>query len=215
MTRPFALTPNGFIGCGLIALTLATLGSIASAATLSEAVTGDFSNDRLAPTVFTLNPPAGGLTHTFSGSVGRASGVVDRDYVHIVVPSGYLWTALNVGSVTVGGGGGAFLGLASGPTMPVPPTASDATGLLGYTLYGIDDRGTDILDDLSVPDSGSSGFTRPLPPGSYTVWFQELTTGNFPYSFDVQLAAVPEPTSAALMLLGVAGLVAARRARQR
>ncbi len=210
-------TLNSSIGHRLLALGLMAWCTATSAATLDEAVTGDLSNDRLAPTLFTLDAPTGGVINTLSGSTGRVAGVVDRDYIHIVVPTGFLWTALNVGNITTGGGGaGAFIGLASGNTMPVLPTATDATGLLGWKLYGAGDRGTDILDDMALPNNGSSGFSRPLPAGSYTLWIQELATGDFPYSFNLTVTAVPEPASALLMLLGLSGAVAAaRRARPR
>jgi PEP-CTERM motif len=214
-TTPHA-TLISAIGHRLLALGLMAWCTATSAATLDEAVNGDLSNDRLTPTLFTLDPPTGGVTNTLSGRSGRVAGVVDRDYIHIVVPTGYLWTALNVGNITTGGGGGgSFIGLASGNTMPVLPTATDATGLLGWKLYGAGDRGTDILDDLAVPNNGSSGFGRPLPAGSYTLWIQELATGDFPYSFNLTVTAVPEPASALLMLLGLSGAVAAaRRARR-
>jgi hypothetical protein len=217
MTTPCS-TFNHFICRSLLMLGLTALCSAASAATLDEAVTGDFSNDRLVPTLFMLDAPGGGVINTLTGRVGRVAGVVDRDYLHIVVPVGYLWTALNVGTVTTGGGtAGSFIGLASGATMPVLPTATDATGLLGWKLYNAGDRGTDILDDMAVPFNGSSGFSRPLPAGSYTLWIQELATGDFPYSFSVALAPVPEPMSAGLMLMGLSGLaaMAIRRKRRR
>jgi hypothetical protein len=215
MTTPHS-TLNRLTGRCLLMLSLAALCSAASAATLDEGVTGDFSNDRLAPTLFTLDAPSGSgsgsVTNTITGRIGRVAGVVDRDYLHIVVPAGYWWTALNVGAVTTGGGtAGSFIGLASGATMPVLPTATDATGLLGWKLYNAGDRGTDILDDMAVPVNGSSGFGRPLPAGSYTLWIQELATGDFPYSFSVALAPVPEPTSPALMLLGLCGLASVAR----
>jgi hypothetical protein len=193
----------------LVALGLTALCTVTGAATLDEAVTGDLSNDRLTPTLFTLDAPGGGAINTLSGRTGRVNGVIDRDYIHIVVPTGYQWTALNVGSITTGGGGGgSFIGLASGNTMPVLPTATDATGLLGWKLYNAGDRGTDILDDMAVPNNGSSGFGRPLPAGSYTLWIQELATGDFPYSFNLTVTAVPEPMSAGLLLLGLVGLTA-------
>jgi hypothetical protein len=189
----------------------------AGAATLNESTAGDFSNDRLVPTLFTLDTATGG-DNLLSGSIGRVAGVVDRDYIHVVVPEGFLWTGLRVGAGTTGGGGaGSFIGLASGATMPVPPNASDATGLLGWTLYGAPDVGSDLFDLMSVASNGSTGFTVPLAAGSYTLWMQELATGSFPYSFNLTLAPVPEPASALMLLLGlgVAGAAARRTGRTR
>jgi hypothetical protein len=208
------LTPR--FGRRLSALALAALLPAAGAATLDEAVGGDFSGNRLAPTVFTLDAPTGGVINTFQGRIGRVAGVVDVDYINIIVPAGYLWTGLTVGASTVGGGSGSFIGFANGPTMPVLTTATTAAGLLGWKLYNAGDAGTDILDDMAVPNNGSSGYSRPLPAGSYTFWIQELATGDFPYSFSVNLAPVPEASSALLMLLGLSAVaVAAKRARKR
>ncbi|MCE2917264.1 MAG: hypothetical protein ACOVOT_02990 [Rubrivivax sp.] len=187
---------------GLLGFGLAGLACAANAATLDEAVVGDFSGSGLAPTLFSLDAAVG--DNVLSGQVGRIAGVVDRDYVHVLVPAGYLWTGMFVGNTTVGGGGGsAFIGLADGALTAVPPSASDASGLLGWKLYGASDRGTDILDDMAIPSFGSSGFTVPLAAGSYTLWIQELATGSFPYSFNLTVSAVPELPTALTMLLGL------------
>jgi hypothetical protein len=196
------------LACAALAMVLSALNTAASAATLDESVVGDFSGNRLAPTVFALDSANGG-NNTFAGRIGRQAGVIDLDYITLVVPSGFLWTALIVGNQTTVGGGGSFIGLASGPTMPVLTSAIDATGLLGYRVYGTGDRGTDILDDMAIAGNGSSGFARPLGAGTYTLWIQELSTGDFNYSFNATLAPVPEPASALLILLGLAGTAAA------
>lgn len=198
------------LAAAAMALGLYTLSVTAGAATLSESVVGDFSNDRLAPTAFNLSMADGG-NNSFSGRTGRQAGVVDLDYITVTVPTGFLWTSLVVGNQTTVGGGGSFIGLASGSTMPVLPSASDATGLLGWRVYGTGDRGTDILDDMAGAGNGASGFARPLGAGNYTFWIQELATGNFDYSFNATLAPVPEPGTALMLLLGLAGAAAATR----
>ncbi|MBC7938935.1 MAG: PEP-CTERM sorting domain-containing protein [Chitinophagaceae bacterium] len=205
---------NHPLAAGLLAVGLAGLTPVADANSLDEAVVGDFSNDGLVPTLFLLDAAPG--NNVLSGRVGRVAGVVDRDYVHVVVPTGYFWTGLIVGDSTLGGGGGsAFIGLGSGASTSVLPTTSTAAGLLGFALYGEGDRGNDILDDMAISGQGSSGFTTPLSAGSYTLWIQELATGDYPYSFNLTVSAVPEPTSALLMWagLGVAGAMALRGRR--
>jgi PEP-CTERM motif len=200
---------------GLVASFL-SLSLSAGAASLSESSSGDFSNDRLAPTLFALDAASGG--NLLSGRIGRVSGVVDRDYLHIVVPQGFFWTGLLVEPGTDDdGSGGSFVGLASGPVMPVPSNGPTAAGLLGWTLYGASSVGTDLFGAMSIPNNGSSGFTSPLGAGSYTLWIQELASGDFNYNFNLTLAPVPEPSSALLLVLGLttaAGLGARARRRR-
>lgn len=196
---------------GAVITTALLSACAASAADLDEASTGDFSNDRLQPTPFVLTynvtPAANGVLghNVVTGSTGRGSAGVDRDYLHVVVPLGYVWTELLVGNLTTSGGaGGSFIGLAQGSTMPVLATATTADGLLGWRHYGVSDRRTDILDDLALSGNGAQGFTRPLAAGDYTLWVQELSPGNFDYRFNLILSPVPEPSVTLTLLAGLA-----------
>lgn len=207
-----------------VALALASCcaGLTAHAADLSESPSFDFSSDRLAPTPWQLDatvPAQGGpglFANVLTGNIGRnALGVVDRDYVSFVVPTGYFLTALRVGTQTTSGGPqGSFIGLAAGATMPVDPLASNAVGLLGWRLYSAADRTFDILPSMGVPSQGSTGFTAPLPEGTYTLWMQELATGSFDYRFNLVISQVPEPSAWLLFGGGLLALRAAARARR-
>jgi hypothetical protein len=75
------------------------------------------------------------------------------------------------------------------------PTATSAAGLLGWTHYDQSEIGTDILDNMGVPVNNSMGFTPPLGPGTFTFWVQEASTGSVNYAFDLQVAAIPEPST--------------------
>jgi PEP-CTERM motif len=202
-------------------LSLLLAAGAAGAADLNEASFGDLSNDRLAPTTWRLDtatpgPAPGAWNNVLTGKTGRSGGVVDRDYIQLVVPQDHRLIALRVGNQTQSSGsGGSFIGLTAGGVMPVPPDASSAAGLLGWRHYGAADRNTDILPLMAVPSAGSSGFAVPLPAGDYTLWIQELAPGTFDYRFNLQLAPVPEPTTAALWLLGVAALAARGRLNRR
>jgi hypothetical protein len=90
----------------------------------------------------------------------------------------------------------------SGSAVTVLPTATSAAGLLGWTHYDQSEIGTDILDNMGVPVNNSMGFTPPLGPGTFTFWVQEASTGSVNYAFDLQVAAIPEPSTWAMMLFG-------------
>lgn len=184
------------------------------AATHDEAVSGDLSGNRLAPSFLQLDYTPGGNvpgSNVVSGTLGRAGNLIDRDYLHVNVPLGYVLGRLLVGTqTTVGGASGSFIGLAAGSTMPVAETAVDAQGLLGFRIYTVQDRGNDILGDMALPAQGSSGFTTPLGPGDYTFWLQELAPGSYTYRFNLVLepaAVVPLPPVLPLFMAGL-GLLA-------
>lgn len=206
------------VACGATLLAASLTGSVC-AATYTESVNGEISSNRLAPTFFQLDyQPAGNVpgSNVITGTVGRnTSGVIERDYLWVNVPTGYRLSELRVGNQTTVGGSGSFIGLASGSSMPVAEGAADATGLLGYRVYETADRGTDILDDMAIATNGSSGFTRPLGAGDYTLWIQELARGTFTYRFNLVLSPVPEPTTGSLMVAGVGVLAATACCRRR
>lgn len=207
-----------------LVMVLAHCSMVAKSANLDETA-GDFSNDRLAPTDWSLTYGQGGSNGLFgnnilSGSIGATlvSGVrvIERDYIHLVVPSGFFLDEIRVGTQTTFGGTGSFIGIATGSSISInPDTASNAAGLLGYRIYGASDLGNDILDDMSIATNGSTGFIRPLPSGDYTVWIQELAvTGPFSYRFNFMVSPVPEPQAYMMIFVGLA-VVTLANARRR
>jgi hypothetical protein len=191
----------------MVAAALAVSASAARAALYDEAVSGDLSSVYTAPSFLQLDtanagPSAGLFGNVISGTVGRNGAVLDRDYLTINVPQGYLLVELRVGNQVTVGSNGSFLGLSAGTAMPNPDTAVDASGLLGYRIYSPADATTDILDDMSVPLNGSSGFARPLGPGNYTLWIQELNAGTYRYRFNALITPVPAPSALGTTLLG-------------
>jgi hypothetical protein len=200
------------IGLAFGTVVCGTWASAAWATTWDESVNGDLSNNRMAPTTLTLT--AGG--NTITGNFGAP----DLDYVTLVVPAGYTLSAIVTGIHTGPGLSRSFIGVQAGTVMTVPPSAADATGLLGWTHFGGAD-GVNLLPAMSVPMFGSTGFTPPLPAGAYTFWINETLTGSsFTFDFDFQVAQVPAqdvPIPGAAWLLGVAAisLIGAARARGR
>lgn len=172
----------------------------------TESVSGDLSGSGLSPTPITV---VQGSNQVF-GTTGRTAGVVDLDYFTFTVPVGQVLTGITIlpGTAGLGALGDAFIGMQAGLQVRVLPTATDATGLLGWFHYDSSDVGTNILPLMGTSGFGSTGFAPPLPTGSYSFWVQELSTGTSPYGFDFTVAT-PEPASWAMLLSGLA-LSAAR-----
>src|SRR5436309_12571664 len=128
------------------------LSVAAQAATVyTESISGDLSGSGLSPTPITI---ALGSNQVF-GATGRTAGVLDLDYFTFTVPVGQVLTGITILPATAGLGplGDAFFGMQAGPQVTVLPTATDATGLLGWFHYDSRDIGTNIL-----PLMGTSGF---------------------------------------------------------
>ena len=190
---------------------LGCAGSI-HAADWHEAVNGDLSGNRLAPTVLPLT--AG--NNAVRGITGRAfaGGPVDLDYFTVAVPAGYELSALNVLPDTLVLGDGSFIGFMSGAVFTVPPTTQTAAGLLGWTLFSESNIGDDLLGFMSTPSFGSTGFSPPLPAGAYSFWLQETAVGVSTYGLSLVLTAVPEPSRALALSGGLLVLAAVVRRRR-
>lgn len=173
----------------------------ANAATLwNETSDGDFSNDGLTPTQLTLTA---GL-NTVLGTTGNSGNGVDRDYFSIVVPVGMQLTSIHVRPETNVSGGSSFFGLQIGPQLTAEPNGAGAEAMLGYTHYGNDVIGLDLLS-LITPNPNLALFA-----GTYSVWVQE-TGGPASYGFDFEVQPVPLPGAALLLFSGLAGLGVLRR----
>ena len=185
-----------------IALVLAMFANAHGLTVYSESVNGDLSNNGLSPTVVTL---AVGSNEVF-GSTGRdSSGVSDREYFTIFVPANLMLAQLIEVAGTEAGGGRSlgFIGMQSGTQVTLPTNTTTAAGLLGWIHYGPTATDIDILPSMGISANDSTGFVPPLGPGSYSFWIQDTTTGAFDYGFRIVLAAVPEPSTGALMITGL------------
>jgi hypothetical protein len=178
----------------------------------NESVSGDLSNSGLTPTLIAVSL---GLNDLYGTTGKSAAGVIDRDYFTLAVPQGMELTAITVlpGTESLGTLGESFIGIESGPQVTVSTAATDATGLLGWFHYGVDDIGVNILPLMGTSGMGSTGFIGPLPSGTYSFWVQEASVGTVPYGLEFTVAA-PEPASWTMLLTGLTALVgkAARRA---
>lgn len=157
---------------------LALFSAGASAAGYSEKKSGDLSDDGLAPTAVKLKLG----DNRISGDYGAANGVVDRDYFTFKIAEGQQLAALWVEPGTTVGLSVSFIGVQKGKQVTVPPTGGSAKGLLGWTLYGEGDIGTDILPAIGQ-GADAKGFEPPLGPGTYSFWVQETGTCECSYKF--------------------------------
>jgi len=171
----------------------------------NESVSGDLSNSGLTPTLLTVSL---GPNDLFGTTGKSAAGVVDRDYFTFTVPVGLELTAITVlpGTQTLGPLGDSFIGIESGPEVTVSTAATDATGLLGWFHYDTGDIGANILPLMGTSGLGSTGFTTPLPAGTYSFWLQEGNVGTVPYGLEFTVAT-PEPASWTMLITGLSLLV--------
>ena len=178
-------------------LLLAGVAARASAASYSEGMQGDLSDDRLAPTVWVLENGANALSADFGNG--------DLDYFAIHIAPGYALQSLILEPSTVTGSGLSFAAFEAGPVMTVSPVTAP-TGLNGWTHFSSAQFGTDILDNFAT-GWGTLGFSMPLPAGVYTFWVQEIESGEglrYDFTFNVAPVVVPLPAGVGVVLHALA-----------
>ena len=202
---------------------LSIVGTTASATAYNEGTQGDLSNSPTAPT--NIGTLTNGNNYIVGSSVPSGAAIPgghgalanqDNDFFTFTVPTGDALTHFDLlGNTSIVAGDRFFLGIYSGATAPVDPSNPTPAGLLGYTLPGVPQIGTDVLPALAASNEPgfptlASNFSGSLPAGQYTVW---IVDGDQPlhYGVDLQVAAVPEPATWALMLVGLAGAMLRRR----
>lgn len=193
-----------------VLLALLLVSPVASATNHNESTDGDFSDDRLNPSVLALQVGHNVITGTSGIIPGTAD--VDREYIHVTIPVGAQLTAIVMNDFISDDDGIAFLGVQAGTTFTLPPEMdfSQVGGLLGWTHFGPvndDQPGDDLLERIGQ-GSGAMGFTPPLPAGDYTFWLQQRDV-QIGYELDF-VVAIPEPATLALALPSLA-LVLRRR----
>lgn len=169
----------------------------------NELVQPDLSDDYAAPTAFSLVPGDNLLFGVIDGDDG--TGQFDRDYFSITIPAGYRLTAMPLTGY-LSKDLAAFIALQPGPVFLNPPEMVTPDDLLGWTLFGPDDVGLDLLPIMGAL---GQGFTPPLEAGTYTFWVQQ--TGQFTeWSTNFIVEKIPTPSAAVLGALAC-GWCARRR----
>ena len=187
----------------------------AKATIYDEAVSGDLSNDKAAPTALTLMPGLNSVSGTVAG-FPEFGGTDPQDWVSFTIPAGFVMTSY-VNSKYVSTDDQGFTGFRFGSSFPVDEfTAGSYAGYahFGFAATNPDGNpvpastvGLDLLPLMADPSfaPGATGFTPPLGAGTYTFLIQQgdpVTTG---YEFDITVRSVPDPGSS-LCLLGIGGL---------
>ena len=220
--------PLRTLACGLaMGAVVAGLGAPAGATNYNEGAQGDLSNLPGSPTnigALTLGDnfivgstiPTGDVIPDSHG----ARQYPDDEFFTFTVAPGEVLTQFNiVKDTSILTGDRFFLGIYSGATSPVNPANPTPAGLLGYTLPGPLQIGTDVLPALAA--SNTPGFPQlphhfsgSLGPGAYTVW---LVDGNQPvhYDLDLKISAAPEPETWVLMVASIGLVGAGLRTRRR
>lgn len=193
-----------------VGLTLALLVAVPFAASAmevwDESIDGDLSSDPNAPTPLFLSLGSN-LVH---GSVVAPGDV--RDYVTFTIPSGQALAGLDLllyeDVVSGGPGNTGYHAINAGATSLVPDFANGSSFLGGDHVTAAD-VGTDRLPDLAAAILAGTGFTIPLGPGTYSYLIQQTGPPLTGYTLDFVL--VPEPSTAMLVAVGLAGVGRLRR----
>jgi hypothetical protein len=191
--------------CALLATALA------KATIYDEAVSGDLSNDKAAPTALTLTPGSNSVIGTVNG-FGNGD---PQDWVSFTIPTGFVMSSY-VNSKYNSTDPQGFTGFQFGSSFSGNEFL--APSYAGYAHFGtgatnpdgtppLSTVGVDLLSPMADPSFApdATGFTPPLGAGTYTFLIQQgndVTTG---YQFDMNVRSVPEPGSS-LCLLGMGGL---------
>ena len=176
-----------------------------------EAVSGDLSNDKGAPTALTLTPGLNSVIGTVNG-FGNGD---PQDWVSFTIPTGFVMTSY-VNSKYDSSDHQGFTGFQFGSSFLGDEfTAGNYAGYAHFGTGATNPDGTPPLSTVGVNllplmanssfAPGAAGFTPPLGAGTYTFLIQQGDTSTTSYQFDMNVRPVPEPGSS-LCLLGMGGL---------
>ncbi len=193
----------------LALIVLSALGMQSANADLiyDEAVAGDLSDDNLAPSLIPLVEGSTIVTGSTTASP------LDRDIFTFTVPTGQELVAVIL-QAYIAGDDQSFFAVAEGATIAslLNPAALLGNALIGATPGAM--QGDDVLDDLgALTFPGSTGFSGPLGPGTYTFWIQETTVGIREYALDFQTRSSEVPLPSTVLLLLTACALLRRKTR--
>jgi hypothetical protein len=186
----------------------------AKATIYDEAVSGDLSNDKGAPTALTLTPGSNSVIGTVNGF--PPGGTDPQDWVSFTIPTGFVMTSY-VNSKYDSTDPQGFTGFQFGSSFSNDEFKEGSYA--GYAHFGTAANnpdlnpvssstvGVNLLPLMADPNfaPGTTGFTPPLAAGTYTFLIQQGNPFTTSYQFDMNVRSVPEPGSS-LCLLGMGSL---------
>jgi hypothetical protein len=161
--------------CALLATALA------KATIYDEAVSGDLSNNKGAPTALTLTPGSNSVIGTVSGGFGGGD---PQDWVSFTIPAGFVMTSY-VNSKYISADDQGFTGFQVGSSFSgdeFTPGSYAGYAHFGFAANNPDTNpvaastvGVDLLPLMANPNfaPGTTGFTPPLTAGTYTFLIQQ------------------------------------------
>jgi hypothetical protein len=197
----------------------------AKAIIYKEAVSGDLSDGKAAPTPLTLTPGVNSISGTVAG-FPDFGGTDPQDWVSFTIPAGFVMTSyINAVYNSVDPQG--FTGFAFGSSFPAGMDSEFvAANYTGYAHFGTAAQnpdmnpttattvGVNLLPLMADPSfaPGTTNPTFPLAAGTYTFLIQQGDPNITGYRFDINVRSVPEPGSSLCLLgLGALATLALRR----
>ena len=195
----------------------------AKAIIYNEAVSGDLSDDKAAPTALILTPGFNSVIGTVSGF--PPEGTDPQDWVSFTIPAGFVMKSY-VNARFVSSDPQGFTGFQSGSSFSDDEFA--AGSYAGYAHFGTAAQnpngnptssstvGVNLLPLMADPNfaPGTTGFTFPLAAGTYTFLIQQgdPSTTGYLFNMTVRPVQVPEPGSTlCLLAMGTLATLALRR----
>jgi hypothetical protein len=155
----------------------------------NDTLLADLSGNGSAPTTLIFDVGV----NTVGGRMGRdePSDPVDADIFTFTLAADQVLTSINV--LSFGPANASFYAIAAGPSISTSSSTSHLSNKLINTTG-------EILGDLAAGSySGGTGLTAPIGPGTYTVWFQEVSS-LVDYNIAYTVAAIPEPSTYAAIV---------------
>jgi hypothetical protein len=204
--------------CALLATTPA------KAIIYREAVAGDLSDDKAAPTALTLTPGLNSVIGTVAG-FPEFGGTDPQDWVSFTIPTGFVMTSY-VNAKYVSSDPQGFTGFQFGSSFS--GDVFDPLSYAGYAHFGTAAQnpdgnpissstvGLNLLPLMADPSfaPGTTGFTPPLGAGTYTFLIQQgdPSVTGYRFNMSVRPVQVPEPGSSfCLLAMGALATLALRR----